>query len=165
MNKEERLAALILYLSKMDDHIGDLWEHHPNYQNTDWIEEMACQRMYLSDAILEASYENGFEPDQYIKDHSYELRHTGRLGELEDREIAILEWFEDHHMDPSVDPNKLNREKYIWWYHNKTKNMSLTESEQFQTDEINRLKTIGNELGLINARKAELENQLRPWNL
>jgi len=157
----------------------ELWETHGNYQYSHWTDELEEGKYYLRDALHEAEINKCYDADghyiegsmepvnggldlkvnDYIKElEQKECDEEDRYAELCQRDLAIREWFEDHGIDPTVDPDIKNRDAYIWWY---TKNENGDPS--FNETEKKKRADIKTQLDSINPRKKELENSLRPW--
>ncbi|ARF10064.1 hypothetical protein Indivirus_11_8 [Indivirus ILV1] len=163
VDKQVRRAALITYLTKVHNGNHDLEEHSMSYEHKHWTDELICERYYLDEAIREGCVASGYDETKYREEHAYELRHNGRLGELEDRELAVQEWFEDHGLDHSLDPDMINRDKYIWWYHNSTVGLSVYDAKLFCINEVKKRTDIQNKLVTANVDSQKLYAELRPF--
>lgn len=127
-------------------------EDHPNYSYHDWLDELEQHRFLLKDAIYEACSEKNLDFDTTWKE--YWANHVAS-DKLEQREIAIQEWFLEHGLDHKLDPDIRNREDYIWWY------SSLTNKQK--KAEKNKRNQIAIELAALNKKKEALDKRLRPW--
>ena len=159
-DKKHRRQTLLAYLKRIHTKVHDEYDEEtdPNYQYHDWIDELEQCRMDYHGAVHQIARQQGFNANEYIQTH----KKTGRLAKLEDRILSIQEWFDDHHLESTLE-SAINNQDYIWWYCNSVNGMSSEESEQFNTNEVKKRKQIGDELAIVNDRKKQLEAKLRPW--
>ena len=103
---------------------------------------MLFHRQDLKDIIFEVSLEKNLEYDKLFEEQWNKYVTT---NELEERDIAIQEWFEDAGFDKQTETlfsDIMDRDKYIWKHHKESNHELLVE------------------LNNVNSRKKELENML-----
>ena len=153
----KRRDELLAYLKhrqerELPNHFGHCKEDEcdQSYGYSHWTEELIQGEYIYKEAVYQAlGY--GKEADKYL------IENPSSNKKLEDRELAIKEWYEDHGLNPDVDTNPENREDYIWWYEKNDTGAS------FRLNEKKKRNDIMVELTRINKRKQELEKELRPW--
>lgn len=157
--KIQRRTKLLAYLKKkyepatLSDDVEEeetsyshLPENHPNYEFSHWHNEMLFHRQNLKDIIFEVSCEKKLD---YNKLYEEQWNKYVNNDELEQRNIAIREWFDDCGFDGSISESLftdiMDRDKYIWKHHDS----AIVRTHETLT-----------ELANVNKRKIELEKQL-----